>query len=75
MHYTISSLNDVQFDQMLDLNKTGNKYSVYLYHKDTKKVAHKTFDNIGDAYAIFEKLARHICFGDYSFNDRMAMLA
>lgn len=74
MHYTIASLNDVHFDQILNLDSSGNQYVVCLYHKDTKEATHKRFDDIYSAYTLFEKLTRCICLGEYSYNDRKAML-
>ena len=74
MNYTIASLNDVNFGQVLTLDKNGNKYVVGLYNEETKEYTHKSFDSIGEAYTIFEKLSRCICFGDYSYKDRKAMI-
>ena len=74
MNYTIASLNDVNFGQVLTLDKNGNKYVVGLYNEETKEYTHKSFDSIGEAYTIFEKLSRCICFGEYSYSDRKAMI-
>jgi hypothetical protein len=74
MNYTIASLNDVNFGQVLTLDKNGNKYTVGLYNEETKEYTHKSFDSIGEAYTIFEKLSRCICFGEYSYSDRKAMI-
>lgn len=74
MNYTIASMNDVNFSQVLSLGKNGNKYVVGLYNEETKEYTHKSFDSIDEAYTIFEKLSRCICFGDYSYKDRKAML-
>lgn len=74
MHYTIASLTDMQFDQQLDLIKSGNRYEVGLYNLATKEYCHKEFGNLDDAYKLFEKLSHCICFGDYSYDDRKAMM-
>ncbi len=74
MNYTIASLHAVSFGQVLTLDKNGNKYVVGLYNEETKEYTHKSFDSIDEAYTIFEKLSRCICFGDYSYKDRKAMI-
>jgi len=74
MNYTIASLNDVNFGQVLTLDKNGNKYTVGLYNEETRECTRKSFDSIGEAYALFEKLSRCICFGEYSYIDRKAMI-
>jgi len=74
MNYAIASLYDVNFGQVLTLDKNGNKYVVGLYNEKTKEYTHKSFDSIDEAYTIFEKLSRCICFGDYSYKDRKAMI-
>ena len=74
MNYTIASMNDNNFNQSINLDKSGNKYLVGLYNADTKEYCHREFDSINDAYIIFEKLSRCICFGNYSFSDRKAMM-
>ena len=74
MNYTIASMNDVNFSQVLSLGKNGNKYVVGLYNEETKEYTHKSFDSIDEAYTIFEKLSRCICFGNYSYKDRKAMI-
>lgn len=74
MHYTIANMSDINFNQSINLDKSGNKYVVGLYNDDTKEYTHRQFDTIQEAYAIFERLAHCICFGEYSYNDRKSML-
>jgi hypothetical protein len=74
MNYTIASLYDANFGQILTFDKIGNKFAVGLYNEETEEYTHKSFDSIGEAYTIFEKLSRCICFGEYSYSDRKAMI-
>lgn len=74
MNRTIASLTDVNSGQVLDLNQNGNKYDVVLYNEETRECTRKSFDSICEAYTIFEKLSRCICFGEYSYSDRKAMI-
>lgn len=75
MHYTIASLEDVHNDMTLDLVSSGNKKLVQLYNKETKQLTTKEFTSLSEAYKVFEKISKHICFGEYSESDRRAMLA
>jgi hypothetical protein len=74
MNRTIASLTDVNSGQVLDLNQNGNKYDVVLYNEETRECTRKSFDSICEAYTLFEKLSRCICFGEYSYIDRKAMI-
>lgn len=76
MYYTIASLESPHTGDRLDINKNGNKYIVYLTHKDEDSGepyslhAHREFDDLNDAYKVFEKLSSWIIYGLYSEDDR-----
>jgi hypothetical protein len=74
MHYTIASLEEVHGNLTLNLDSSGNKYVVGLYNKDTKEYTHTEFETIGNAYAVFETLARCICMSLYSYEEKKEML-
>lgn len=74
MQYTITHMEDYNGMQQINLDQTGNKYLVGHYNKGTKTYTHKTFDTIEDAETAFLKLASCFIRGDYSPEDRAAML-
>lgn len=80
MYYTIASLESPHTGDTLEINKDGNKYVVYLTHKDEdggepySLHAHRKFDELGDAYKVFEKLSSWIIYGFYDFYQRREYL-
>ena len=80
MYYTIASLESPHTGDRLDINKNGNKYIVYLTHKDEDSGepyslhAHREFDSLNDAYKVFEKLSSWIIYGFYDFYHRREYL-
>lgn len=74
MNYTIANLEDVQGIIEVHLIKSGDKYLVWLHNTETQEDAHETFAELMDAYTIFERLARVIVTGCYSYEDRKQIL-
>lgn len=74
MSYTIAMVEDVQGEIKVNLDSTGNKYTVGIYNNETKEYTHKEFNSMDEAYATFEKLSKWICMGMYSYSDRKAVL-
>jgi hypothetical protein len=74
MIYTIACLEEVQGTIQLNFVKTGNKYLVGIYNKETTEYEHKTYETIEAAYKVFEKLSKAIIEGCYSYQARKEML-
>lgn len=74
MNYTKASLEDVQGNIEVNLDKDGNQYLVGIRHAETKEYTHKTFDTLESAYKVFEKLSKAIIMGDYSYEQRKSFL-
>ena len=70
MDYTIASLEDAQGTMSLDFGKSGNKYKVSIHNKETKDYVHRLFAEMDKAYEVFEKISKHVIFGNYSYEDR-----
>lgn len=80
MYYTIASLKSPHTGDTLEINKAGNKFVVYLTQKieDSGELcslhAHRKFDELNEAYKVFEKLSSWIIFGHYNFYQRREYL-
>ena len=74
MNYTIASLEDIQNDLTLDMVKNGNKIQVQLHHIGIREMTYKEFNTMQEAYSVFEKISKCICFGEYSYKDKKNML-
>lgn len=74
MNYEIASLKDVHNEVEISVIKDGNKYAVMLGKVWSSECHHNSFDNIEDAYAVFEKLSKAVVMGLYSWEDRVAIL-
>ena len=53
------------------INKVGNKYAVRAYSDKGGRNVSRTFDDLMDAYKVFEKIVFWVVFGLYADNDRM----
>lgn len=74
MLYTIAILEEVQSGIKVKFNKSGNQYQVCMYNEARKEFTSKTFDEIADALAVFQKFASSIVLGLYSYEDRRKWL-
>ena len=74
MIYTIAILDDVQGNLKLIIDKSGNKYTVALYNKETSEQTAQTFDSILEAYKVFEKLSSWIVFSYYTEKEKRQFL-
>lgn len=72
MNYTVAITENVQLGNFVSIDKTGNKYDVWYHGEDVK--AHRTFDSMDEAYAVYEKLAKTVVFGYYSDEDKVKIL-
>lgn len=71
MDFTITSVDDISRQVHYSIDKVGNKYAVRAYSdKDGRNVSRR-FDDLLDAYKVFEKIVYMIVFGLYADIDRM----
>lgn len=74
MNFTITTINDYAGNMEVSVEKSGNQYTVCLHHNEPHENTRAYFSDIEDAYATFEKLARAIVTGCYSYEARKAMI-
>ena len=74
MNYTIAILQDVHNDVKINIDKNGNKYTVGIYNEITKEYTHKSFNEMQEAYKVFENLSKSVVSGCYSYEQRKAFL-
>lgn len=74
MSYTITNMESFDGMQILNLDKIGNQYMVGFYNKGKSEYTHKTFATIDEAETAFLKIAKCFIRGEYSAEDRAAML-
>lgn len=71
MDFMITSVDDVSRQVHYSINKVGNKYAVRAYSdKDGRNVSRR-FDELTEAYKVFEKIVSWVVFGLYADKDRM----
>ena len=76
MYYTIMITEDVHGDNVkVILNKADNQFVVIFFNEETMKGAHKIFDTIDEALAVYTKFVEAIAKGEYSYEDRKSWLA
>ena len=73
MNYTIISTEDVASNQMLHLNKNGNKYSIVSSGKN-ETIGKKEFDNLGNALKTYNSMIEIIARGYYTYQGRKDLL-
>lgn len=74
MNYTIATTTDINFEQEVSFDKSGNKYVVYLMNKENGERASKQFDKIEEATAAYMKIVEAFLTGCYSWKDRAGFL-
>jgi len=77
VNYTLVHMEAVQRGDYISIEKSGNKYLVFLGHKrdgEESEFVHKEFDSLQAAYKVYEKLSLWLVFGLYSFKDRKSYL-
>ena len=74
MNYTIATLEDVQGIILVDFSRDGSNYVVTMLNTYTHECTSKRFDNIDNAYSVFEKLSKAIITGCYSYEQRKEFL-
>ncbi len=74
MEITIASLEPMFGDILVTYNKVGNKYYTAIWHKVHKESTCQEPTTKEKAKRAFEKLTDAILDGNYSYEDRKAML-
>lgn len=75
MIYTVMVLQDVHSNQIVNLDKVGNEYTVGLFNSSTKEYTHKRFTILASAMCVFNRFVDAIARGEYSYDDRKGFLA
>lgn len=57
-------------DMIVTIGKSGNKYTVYLWHNTTHRGINRIFDTIDKAFELFALMSKYFVYGLYSINDR-----
>lgn len=71
MDFMITSVDDVSRQVHYSINKVGNKYAVRAYNDKNGRNVSRTFDELMEAYKVFEKIVSWVVFGMYANKDRM----
>lgn len=71
MDFMITSVDDVSRQVHYSINKVGNKYAVRAYSDKTGRDVSRRFDELTEAYKVFEKIVSWVVFGLYADKDRM----
>lgn len=56
MDFMITSIDDVSRQVHYSINKVGSKYAVRAYSDKTGRNVSRQFDELMDAYKVFEKI-------------------
>lgn len=71
MDFMITSVDDVSRQVHYSINTVGNKYAVRAHNDKNGRNVSRTFDELMEAYKVFEKIVSWVVFGLYADNDRM----
>lgn len=71
MDFMITSVDDVSRQVHYSINKVGSKYAVRAYNDKTGRNVSRMFDELTEAYKVFEKIVSWVVFGLYADKDRM----
>ena len=71
MDFMITSVDDVSRQVHYSISKVGNKYAVRAHNDKNGRSVSRTFDELMEAYKVFEKIVSWVVFGLYADNDRM----
>nr|DAL59457.1 MAG TPA_asm: hypothetical protein [Bacteriophage sp.] len=71
MDFMITSVDDVSRQVHYSINKVGSKYAVRAYNDKNGRSVSRTFDELMEAYKVFEKIVSWVVFGLYADKDRM----
>lgn len=68
MSYLITMCEDISRNMKVDIMRSGNKYVVSLIAEN--RTAKKMFNDLHEAYELFQTMTYFFTFGLYSTNDR-----
>lgn len=71
MDFMIASVDDISREVHYSINKVGNKYAVRAHSDKNGRNVSRRFDELTEAYKVFEKIVSWVVFGLYADNDRM----
>lgn len=75
MGFTITRIDDisrnVNYSINYSINTDGEAYEVIAYSKKSGRSVSRRFDELEEAYRVFEKIVSWIVFGMYTDKDRM----
>lgn len=71
MNFTIVDVDDISREVHYGIVQDGNKYLVVAHSDKNGRNVSRMFDDLMDAYKVFEKIVSWIVFGLYADNDRM----
>lgn len=71
MNFTIASVDDISREVHYGIVQDGNKYLVVAHSDKNGRNVSRRFDELTEAYKVFEKIVSWIAFGLYADNDRM----
>lgn len=71
MDFMIASVDDVSRQVHYSINTVGSKYAVRAYSDKNGRNVSRRFDELTEAYKVFEKIVSWVVFGLYADNDRM----
>lgn len=74
MNYTIGTYEQQHGNLIISIDKDGNKYLVCIWDKEKHVSTSKSFTELKEAYAVFEKLVSWCVFGFYSDSDKKHFL-
>lgn len=74
MDFMITSVDDVSRQVHYSINKVGNKYAVRAYNDKNGRSVSRRFDELLEAYKVFEKIVSWVVFDLYADNDRMGFI-
>lgn len=75
MNYTIVTMKDFNGNQEIGIDKYGDQYTVWHKNKAWSTCTRKTFDALEEAESLFLALARCFIRGEWSAEDRVAILS
>lgn len=71
MDFEIAAIEDAAREVRYSINKCGNKYDVRAHGDKSGRFASREFENLKEAYEVFEKIVSWVVFGMYANKDRM----
>lgn len=71
MDFMITSVDDISRQVHYSINKVGNKYAVRAHSDKTGRNVSRRFDELTEAYKVFETIVHWVVFGMHTDNYRL----